>query len=305
MSDAGGDSGGGGGGGGENNNEYSNDNDNHDNGNHDDGWRNNQHDYNNNNSQYYNDRQSSGKCCGRDWATIPFGVKVLIAFFPLAIGLGAGFGTLANSMMKNSSWISVKGEVVGLSDCGCSSSNNNNSYSSCSRTYAAIVEYIVDGITYSFTSSSCSSPAPTIGNDYKVLYDPSDPGSGVSGGFVALWLMPIIFIAIGLGGLALMCTTCYKKVAGSTPEVENTFGNDNTTNAYDDGKVETFAASTYVDPPPTAPYNSTPATYVADEVPTNPYVTYAEENNIGTNTNTNTKPGNKPSYFDQMAGGAA
>jgi hypothetical protein len=226
---------------------------------------------------------------------MPFGIKVLIAFFPLAIGLGAGFGTLANSMMKNSSWISVIGEVVGRSDCGCSSSNNNNSYS-CSRQYAAIVEYIVDGITYTFTERTCSRPGPTIGNDFKVIYDPSDPGSGVSGGFAALWLMPIIFIAIGLVGLALMCTTCYKKVAGSTPEVENTFGN-NDTNAYDDGKVETFAANTYVDPPPTALYNNTPATSVADEVPTNPYVTYAEQNN-----GTNTKPGNKPSLFDQLAG---
>ena len=232
---------------------------------------------------------------------MPFGIKVLIAFFPLAIGLGARFGTLADSMMKNSSWITVIGEVIGRRDCGCSSGSGNGS---CSVTYGAIVDYIVDGITYTFVADSCSSPGPKIGNDYKIIYDPSDPGNGVTGGFVGLWMIPIIFIAIGLGGLTLMCTTCYKKFAGSTPQVENTFGNDNTTNAYDGGKVETFAAGTYVDPPPTAPYSSTPATYVADEVPTNPYVTYAEQNNIGTTTNT--KPGNKPSYFDQMvAGGAA
>ncbi len=117
MSDAGGDSGGGGGdsgGGGGSNNNYSNDNGNgnRDNGNHDDGWRRNQ-------------RQTSGtKCCGvRDWASVPFGIKVLIAFFPLAVGLGAGFGTLADSMMKNSSWITVIGEVIGRRDCICSSGN--------------------------------------------------------------------------------------------------------------------------------------------------------------------------------------
>jgi hypothetical protein len=215
--------------------------------------------------------------------------------------LGTGIGILVSNIEKSKNWISVMGTITGSSYCGCSS-NNNGSYNSCQDEYASVVEYIVDGVTYTFTSN-CSSGQPSMGKDFKILYDPADPGEADSGSFVGLWLLPLIFIPIGLSALCLLCITCFKRSSASLPEGDNGFGDSGNNAGYDDGKVEAFPASTYTDPDPQMS-STTPSTYMPEEAtPTNPYVTYAEENHVTTNNDANTSKPGKPSLFDQLQNG--
>jgi len=214
----------------------------------------------------------------------------------LAFGLGTGIGILVSNIEKSKNWISVMGTITGSNNCGYSS-NNNGTYE-----YASVVEYIVDGVTYTFTSN-CSSGKPSMGKDFKILYDPADPGDADSGSFVGLWLLPLIFILIGLSALCLLCITCFKRSSASLPEGDNGFGDSGNNAGYDGGKVEAFPASTYTDPDPQMS-STTPSTYMPEEAtPTNPYVTYAEENHDTTNNDANTSKPGKPSLFDQLQSG--
>jgi hypothetical protein len=51
--------------------------------------------------------------------------------------------------------------------------------------------------TYTFTTSTCSSPGPKVGNEIKVLYDPENPGEAYNGSFMGLWLFPLIMGGVG------------------------------------------------------------------------------------------------------------
>eukprot|EP00979_Chaetoceros_neogracilis_P003031 scaffold514_cov222-Chaetoceros_neogracile.AAC.1 len=172
------------------------------------------------------------------WSAVPFKFRVAILCVILAFGLGTGIGILVSNIEKSKNWISVMGTITGSNNCGYSS-NNNGTYE-----YASVVEYIVDGVTYTFTSN-CSSGKPSMGRDFKILYDPADPGEAHSGSF---------------------------RSSASLPEGDNGFGDSGNNAGYDDGKVEAFPASTYTDPDPQMS-STTPSTYMPEEAtPTNPYV---------------------------------
>jgi hypothetical protein len=66
-----------------------------------------------------------------------------------------------------------------------------------STTYAPIIDYVVDGETYTMNSSSYSSPpAYHVGQAVRVVYDKANPGKARIDNFWELWLLPIIFISI-------------------------------------------------------------------------------------------------------------
>jgi len=66
-------------------------------------------------------------------------------------------------------------------------------------TYAPIVEYVVDGETYTMNSSSYSSPpAYHVGQAVRVVYDKANPSKARIDNFWELWLLPIIFISIAV-----------------------------------------------------------------------------------------------------------
>jgi hypothetical protein len=183
MSDGGGDTGGGGfdsGGGGGNcwGSSYGNNDEHY---NHNDGYH--QH------NDHHGDGKSGSRC--------PWWGSALVSGCVCLIGLGVGIAFLTISIMKESSWVSVTGTIIGKSYCGCSGGGANKN-GSCQDTYAAFIEYVADdGCTYTFTENHCSSWKPTTGKEIRVLFDPDSPGEGVTGGFVGLWLIPTIALSIG------------------------------------------------------------------------------------------------------------
>ena len=69
---------------------------------------------------------------------------------------------------------STQGEVVGLDSSGCKGG------------WRKIVEYFdeYNQETFQFSSGICTSPAPSIGTQVTVLYNPDEPGKGTDGSFV-------------------------------------------------------------------------------------------------------------------------
>jgi hypothetical protein len=62
-------------------------------------------------------------------------------------------------------------------------------------TYVPIVEFQVDGKTYSFDGNTASDPPEyDVNENVPVLYDPSDPSTAQINKFSDRWLMPIILI---------------------------------------------------------------------------------------------------------------
>jgi hypothetical protein len=90
------------------------------------------------------------------------------------------------------------------------------------------MEYAVDGTTYQFTTDSCSNPGPTVGNDIKVLYDPSDPSDVADGSFLALLAVANHFpTPLGLTGCLCLCGITFKKLSsasGTDTPVDHGFG---------------------------------------------------------------------------------
>jgi uncharacterized protein DUF3592 len=71
-------------------------------------------------------------------------------------------------------------------------------------TYAPVVEYEANGNTYSYESSSYSSPpAFHVGQQVKMIYDGEHPDQARISNFVELWLAPLIMIPFGLGDAAV------------------------------------------------------------------------------------------------------
>jgi hypothetical protein len=61
--------------------------------------------------------------------------------------------------------------------------------------YSPVVEFEVNGQTYSFEDDTASSsPDYDIGNEVRILYDPEDPNTAQINQFSKRWLFPIIII---------------------------------------------------------------------------------------------------------------
>jgi hypothetical protein len=61
--------------------------------------------------------------------------------------------------------------------------------------YSPVVEFQVDGQTYSFEDDTASSsPNYEIGSEVRILYDPADPNTAQINTFSSRWLFPIIII---------------------------------------------------------------------------------------------------------------
>ena len=141
MSDGGGDTGGdfGGGGGGNNNNN--------------DNWNDNENDHHHHNNHYDNGYYGDDSSGGR--RSVPYMCFIICGTMFAGLGLGLGGFIASLSMSRLNTYDSVTGEIIGTSSCGQSCSTTSSGNRSCSTTYAAIVEYDVDGSTYQFTTSSC------------------------------------------------------------------------------------------------------------------------------------------------------
>jgi hypothetical protein len=61
--------------------------------------------------------------------------------------------------------------------------------------YAPVVEFQVNGQTYSFEDSNATSSSDyAVGSEVRVLYDPQDPNTAQINEFTSRWLFPIIII---------------------------------------------------------------------------------------------------------------
>ncbi|HVW23189.1 MAG TPA: DUF3592 domain-containing protein [Candidatus Saccharimonadales bacterium] len=120
-----------------------------------------------------------------------FGLGTLITM----LILGAGFIAIGVLTIKSSkidpSWTKISGTIVGSS----------TSTSDGSTTYAAVVQYKVEGQAYKVASSTSSSSYPHIGASKQVAYDPAHPDHAkVVDNFVwFLYIFPVVglFMLIG------------------------------------------------------------------------------------------------------------
>lgn len=95
-----------------------------------------------------------------------FGVmSLLITLIVGIVFIGVGF-MMHKSTTIPASWQRVDGIVV---DVATESSTNSG------QTYAPVINYTVNGVTYKITSSISSSSYPTTGTYKQVAYDPSNP----------------------------------------------------------------------------------------------------------------------------------
>ena len=142
----------------------------------------------------------------------------------MLIGFAAGGATLAHSLYISKNWLSVTGTIVGTVYCSYTKQEHE---SSCNRNYAAVIDYIVDGISYQFTTSSCThSPVPKVGNAIEVLYDPSDPSVGIDDSFASLWNVPMITLLSAVFSCIFCCVALSKMKAGNKTDPDNGFGAD-------------------------------------------------------------------------------
>ncbi len=71
-------------------------------------------------------------------------------------------------------------------------------------TYAPVVQYEVNGTTYSYQSSNYTNPpAYRVGQEVKMVYDGDHPDKARISNFFELWLIPLILIPLGLGDAAV------------------------------------------------------------------------------------------------------
>ena len=69
-------------------------------------------------------------------------------------------------------------------------------------TYVPVIEFEVDGRTYSFEGGTASNPpAYHLNEEVTVLYDPADPNTAQIDKFLERWLMPILLIP------SMICTS--------------------------------------------------------------------------------------------------
>lgn len=198
---------------------------------------------------------------------------VIVGICTLVFG-GLGVFLLTSSINKQSTLMTTSGTIIGTSYCGCSSSGTTGG--ACRGTYAAIIQYFdeINEQTYTFTTDSCSNPAPTVGNGIKVLYDPNSPGRAFDGSFMGLWLAPLICLLVGF---CLCCASSVfvLKACRNRTETKPPIQVQETATTPSQGWVQTPAA-------PSAPSS-------------NPY-SNASSSQPSSNANTNTGS----SLFDQM-----
>jgi hypothetical protein len=211
-------------------------------------------------------------------------VMTLIVTCCLAISFmigGIALSVASRSKLDNLS--STEGTIIDTKSC----SGNGN-------TEAAVIEYFdpVNNSTFQFTTSSCSSPGPTVGKAIKVLYDPEFPGVAYDGSFMGLWLLPLIVFGIAVIALIGCCTSLYRVCTAFAPKPPIT-------------KIEQPSLGLTPSYPTAAAPSAPPIPYKTStepEIVVNPYSTTASSNQYSTTnsgqTSSNTNAGT--SIFDQL-----
>lgn len=104
----------------------------------------------------------------------------------LAVGLYYGY----NSWHLTTQGNRIVGTVVQM----ISSEDDNGDYS-----YAPLVQYEVNGSTYTYESHNYTNPpAYQEGQQVQLLYDPARPDKARISNFLELWLLPFLMIPFAL-----------------------------------------------------------------------------------------------------------
>ncbi len=104
----------------------------------------------------------------------------------LAIGLYYGY----SSWHLTTQGSRIVGNVVQM----ISSEDDNGDYS-----YAPVVQYAVNGNTYTYESHNYTNPpAYQEGQQVQLLYDPAHPDKARISNFLELWLLPFLLIPFAL-----------------------------------------------------------------------------------------------------------
>ena len=112
---------------------------------------------------------------------ILFGNLFLAAF--CSWGVYAGY----TSWRLQSEGVTTTGTVIQMEE-------SNSSEGGCC-VYSPVVEFTVNGQTYSFDGGNASDPpAYRVGEVVNVIYDPSDPGTAQINKWSERWLFPILII---------------------------------------------------------------------------------------------------------------
>lgn len=98
---------------------------------------------------------------------------------------------LVKSEKIDHSWIRTTGTIIDAA---------SNTAGGSGVKYAPVVQYVVDGQSYSVSSNISSSTYPVIGKEKEVAYNPDQPGQakivGNIGSTVFSWIFPIIGILV-------------------------------------------------------------------------------------------------------------
>ena len=225
---------------------------------------------------YYHGDSSGGESwCGKI-------VGVCITCCVGSIFFVAGIAFLISSIGKQNNLIETTGRITDSYPCG--SSGNNGS-----RTYGSVIEYFdeINGETYTFSSDSCSSWRPTIGNSIKVLYDPDKPGEGFDASFVGMWLAPVLLLGAGSIVLCVFCGLLLRSfccVGGSSNEEGVVTTHEDEFGANDPNALT-----------PAEVYENTYANNTEEQAPDSSAPEYEKNNAQNEDSN-----GNGTSLFDRM-----
>jgi len=117
-------------------------------------------------------------------------VTILANLFFMAFCLW-GVYAASTAYKLETTGVVTEGIVTGLDE-----SNTDGS-----STYSPIVEFTVNGQTYTFESGNASSPpAYQVGETVNVRYDPADPNTAQIDKLTERWLMPVLLIPSMLCG---------------------------------------------------------------------------------------------------------
>lgn len=245
--------------------------------------------------QQYNDDYYS---CGPSSEMGKLIAGVCVCLFGIILTVAAGFLT-KSSVDKLNDLESTIGIIVGRSLCSGSSGTGTTT----SNSYSAVIEYFdeFNQETYTFTTSTCSSPGPKVGNEIKVLYDPENPGEAYNGSFMGLWLFPLIMGGVGAFLLIFAIVAGLKRFRNK-PQESTTVEQAQSDPAYITSNTNQGPTLTLTPTATTSNYNngaSSPGT-------SNPYTSnsYTTSNtNQGPTTtasNNNTNSNTGTSIFDQL-----
>ena len=139
-------------------------------------------------------------------------IKIIAGIFMILMGI-TFLGGVIFLLNYEKNYVETKGVVIDHYE--------RYDYDSHNYMYKEIIQYTVDGETYSFASSTTTTHPKSIGSVVTIKYDANDPEKVVFGSGERNWVFGVVGSVLSLGGtyilvLGLKDRYAYKKAVGQT-----------------------------------------------------------------------------------------